>query len=319
MRSMVVLLALLAVSLTGCSDDGDEGQVVRSEDPLSDGVPGTSPSGAPRATAPQWAVGDAWTFSSTGGPATYTIVVADETGSDWITATDNAQMAFFDALTDVSNLGPQSKSGLEGSQGDNRVQFFSWPLENGKMWSTKWDGFTVNIKATHNAGVWDMVGTVDGQTYVEYTYDPATRWFTRLAFFDNETLNFEANLQQAHRNWTGDIASWTLETILQDEGQGSQPLSVHPFTVAEGVTDIYGNYALTCTGTGGYTVALQGPSPQQGYTDSGQCDLITASGSLVESPAAGQWGLALSFGAQEVDYSYHFMQRTLAVTSFPGA
>ena len=56
--------------------------------------------------------------------------------------------AFQDAREDVSRLGPQRKSDLAGSQGDDRVQFFQWPLVDGKSWSTRWDHQPVTITAT---------------------------------------------------------------------------------------------------------------------------------------------------------------------------
>lgn len=122
-RALLIAVLLLAL-LAGC---------LGAEDPADTEADGdTDPTNATSGIqAPTWSLGDYWTWSSDEqGEVSY--VVTGEEESDWIVDTTNEGVAFFHARFPVSTLGEIRKEDLAGSQPATRVQFFDWPLEEGK-------------------------------------------------------------------------------------------------------------------------------------------------------------------------------------------
>lgn len=163
--------------------------------------------------APAWSAGDAWEARGVpaGGPAEpFRLVVASAGGSGYVTAADSETIALYDALFDVSYVGDVGKD-LSGSQQGSPVRFYDWPLEDGKTWTTTWDGFDVALVATRqvSGGGFDVVGTVDGAPYVSYDYDPELRWFSHLDF-----EGYSVFLDKRVENFTGQFVSASATTLL---------------------------------------------------------------------------------------------------------
>ena len=325
--AMLVLAVTVASALAGCSgDDGSGGDAG-----ARDGVQGLGvtrpdePTPGAAIEKPQWAVGDAWTYSFDGAETTY--VVTSETATDWIMETDSAERAFADAREDISRLGPQRKADLAGSQGEDRVEFFRWPLEDGASWSTRWDGQPVTIHALVGVmGDAQLTATDEaGNVVYRYAYDAESRWFNRLdRFAPDGTQVVSLQLTKATRGWTGTVVHWTLVTVIEDAGpEGSPPpLAGGPFEVAAGTTDLWAEYHFTCTGAGGFSFVVEPANPglgSQGRQDSGPCAQVDWAGTIVEGPHPGTWTFMVSAGGQTVAYEYALLTRTRQDVAFPPA
>lgn len=239
MRRLPAILAL-AAALAGCSGDA----------PASDTPPdGGGPDAPATAERPTWEVGQWWTYaSSESGPMT--LVVAADQGSDWLVATDNADVAFFDQrFSDISYLGPQRKSDLAGSQGGDRVEYFRWPLADGLNWTTRWDGQDVRITAhDRGEGRFHLASANATGQHATYDYDPAVGWFRTLAFYDPDgSESFRIDLTDSGRNYTGVVRSWELVEEVAQAGQLPPGLLQGTFTASPGITDVWMSYTVECS------------------------------------------------------------------------
>lgn len=203
---------------------------------------------------PVWAKGDAWTADAKNGQNTTreTFVVTAAAGDAYTLATDDPSLATYDALFDVSYVGKIRASDLAGAQGSTPVQFFSFPLADGKSWSTKWDGGTVNLTSAYAASIptplgpqpgFLITGEMKGKTYVTYDYVPALRWWSRIDFAAGYGL---AVTGVAH-NYTGQVATAKAKLLLTLAPVG--PVTSTPggtFTVDAGQSAVW----LTVMGSG---------------------------------------------------------------------
>jgi hypothetical protein len=317
---MLPLVLLLAAALAGCAGDGGGADDAGGDRSGVTGVSvrkGDGPNGPPMTVEkPEWSVGDAWTYSFNGADTTY--VITSETATDWIMETDSAERSFSDLREDVSRLGPQRKSDLAGSQDDERVEYFRWPLTDGAVWSTTWDHQPVTINSLVLEDHADLRATdAAGNLVYRYSYDVANRWFTELHHYapgGGEVVSLV--LSKAVHNWTGNVVRWDLVQVVASKGNESLPPTVAgDFAVPEGATDVWADYRFLCTGAGGYTVSVRplgaGLAAQQGKLDSGPCTAQVAfTGVLADAPQAGQWSMAIMAGGQTVDYAYTLLVRT---------
>ncbi|MHB1260594.1 MAG: hypothetical protein ACYC2H_02635 [Thermoplasmatota archaeon] len=316
--ALLALVAVLAAALAGCS--GKDPETPTPGGP--DGPAGEGAGASASVSAPTWAIGDAWTYDFDGAATTY--VITSETATDWMMETDSEERAFGDLRDDVSRLGPQRKSDLAGSQGGDRVAFFRWPLEANKTWTTRWDQQEVRVtvlevadgKASLEAR---QAGGAQEVVYL-YKYDSTARWFSELQRFDAGESLLLIRLTQAVHNWTGTIVHWTLDEVIADEGRDGATVT-GPFDVPVGATDLWTDYHFTCTGAGGYFVALEptnaGLAAQQGMQDGGPCAQVDWRGPTVTSPAAGQWLFTIDVGGQTADYDFTILVRTRVDVPFP--
>lgn len=251
-RWMTVVLGL--VLLAGCvgsevpaadparSAEGLDVSVVA--DPVSeDGAP---PVDAPMLGAPVWLVGDAWSVMSVGGAedSAETLVVTSATPDSYTIETTGESTAGYDAMFDVSFIGKIRARDLAGHQQDQPVQFFDFPLEDGKTWVTAWDGLEVTLMAKKAARGFDITGTVDGEPYVTYGYDPALKWWPKLEFAGGYGIRVEKLVS----GWTGELKTATAKVVFESgpaapvatPGSGS-------FTIDEG--QAFGMVSATGAGT----------------------------------------------------------------------
>lgn len=316
---------LLASTLAGCSggEAGAEGAPEGKQSAVA--TRGSGPQPPPDSVAkPQWAVGDAWTYQFNGVSSTY--VITSETATDWILETDSEERAFADARQDVSRLGPQRKSDLAGSQGEDRVEFFRWPLESGKTWRTRWDQQEVEIRVIGGSKEsQDLEARLVGSTPEDppvytYTYDAEAGWISTLKRFAPDGGEVVAlTLTKAQRNWTGTIVRWGLAEVVQADGSDGAMQS-GPFEVPAGTTDIYAEYRFTCTGAAGYFVAILPANPGLGtqeFRDSGPCADVNQAKVAVAGPNPGTWAFTVDVGGQTADFDYAILLRTRMDIKFP--
>lgn len=263
-----VLAAAAAILLAGCSDGGGQG-------PVAPGDPGNAEhGGAAPLPAPAWQVGHWWRLTSEGA-GDFTHVVSADAGDDWSVDTDSATVAFFDARSDISFLGPVRKADLAGSQGSTRVEFFRFPLTLGANWTTTWDGepIAIEVVALDEDGAELQGLRANGTRHVAYTYDARAGYFGRYAFYgpDGETVGFEARLADHGQGFAGDLVRWSLET--EHEASGPLTPGAIGFDIDTGITDIWVDFHLACS-AGGFSVhvgAATGIPQERGISASGPC------------------------------------------------
>lgn len=310
---------LAAILLAGCSGDAPRPDPVLGPDgtPVADGA----------LALPAWAVGDWWTYGIEVGPeeeGLTTYVVTKDTGSDWWMDTDSPERAFQDARNDISRLGPQRKSDLAGSQDDDRVAFFRWPLAADDTWTTRWDrqDVTITVAAVDERGA-DLTASNATHLVYSYRYDADAGWFQRLDRHgpDGDVV-FTLLLQDHGSAWQGTAVRWTLDVLLEEEGPPMMPnlgVNAQPgVTVPAGATDLWLAYTIPCQGQGGgYSIDLRPEDPMSGdtpYQASGQCSGdVSFAGVAVAAPQADDWLLAMSFGSSPTPtgLSYELLARTL--------
>jgi len=267
---------------------------------------------------PAWAVGDAWTYTFNGAPTSY--IVSGQTATDWVMDTDSDERAFADAQDDVSRLGPQRKADLAGSQGDERVEFFHWPLAAGATWAARWDHADVRITVLGiDGGVAHLqaVPAAGGKPVYDYTYDAKAGWFGELHHYDgNGTELVGLKLTEAKHGWTGKVLRYGLKSLYSRQGNDSaaDAAQLQPDATA---TDLWFSYTLACTGAAGFTIAL---TDSMGDADlaEGPCAAVTH-----QAPRTGQmdqpWRLVYSLGGQTASYSITVLQRTRTEVQVPSA
>jgi hypothetical protein len=173
--------------------------------------------------APVWAPGDAWeiTTHGVGTGARETLVVASATSDSYLIATTSEQTATFDAAFDVSYVGKIRASDLAGAQKEKSVQFFDFPLTDGKAWSATWDGLKVGISAHFQPSIamaggrpgFSIVATHEGKEYATYDYVPALKWWSHLDFAEGYGIKIE----RATSNWTGMLVTATAKQVYNSE------------------------------------------------------------------------------------------------------
>lgn len=186
--------------------------------------------------APEWSVGDAWTMGTPDGSVTMVVTQADASG--YTLSTDSETVASFDAMFDISYLGRIRASDLAGDQGGAPVQFFAFPLEDGKKWSTTWDGLAIDLAATFNPAIPTPLGAQPGfmiegkngeEPYVHYSYVPALRWWSHLDF-----EGYAVKVEKVASNWTGTYSDAVAKVVF--ESATSAPFAMPgagAFTVEE--------------------------------------------------------------------------------------
>jgi hypothetical protein len=331
--ALVLACLLLAGCAGGKGSDGAGG--IRSASVTRGGASGPETP----ISLPAWAVGDFWTYTVNDVPATY--VITSETASDWIMETDSAERSFSDLRDDVSRLGPQRKSDLAGSQGTDRVEFFRWPLTTGMDdWTTSWDHEAVRIHVIGaNPGFTELEARLVNATAADpplykYTYDDTVGWFRELTHYaaDGSAI-VTLKLTASGHDWTGDLARWDVNTILDEGGSLAQGIERSgTYDVPLTATDVWVHAVLHCT-TG---VAQAGTSPfpfasglagqdARGAGASGQpCpsdEEFTGSAGVPNAPAQGgsseTWGYATAASPDATGtYQLEILVRTLMPVPF---
>jgi hypothetical protein len=315
----IALLVAAAVLLAGCSD----------APPASDagtGSPGPhmGHDGGTHLLAPEWTLGDWWTWTSPQIDGPYTSVVAGDEGGDWLMATDHDSIAWFDARFDIASLGQVRKTDLAGSQGSTRVEFFQFPLTQGRSWTTTWDGLTMAIKVLSVA---DGVASLeakrpDGTLYALYTYRDNHGYFGQMTYYDaaGSEVGFEAQVAGSGSGFNRELVRWTYTTELEMSGPIAGAGFGQNLPVPLTVTDVYVDLVVDC-GSGSFVAgvaplpivtAIAGFEDRGAGTTDGACPLQMAySGSAgeprptVPGSTEEQWGFS-GFGDPSATGTFTF-------------
>lgn len=277
--------------------------------------------------APVWNVGDAFLVTATYGDeqAAYTLVVSASDGSTHTLSSTDPQTATYDALFDISYVGRIRARDLAGSQQDAPVQFFSFPLADGKTWKAEWDGLSVDMVATFNPSIptplgnlpgFDIVATAGGAPHATYDYVPALGWWSRLEFAEGYGLRVDERVA----NWTGALASATVKTLLDQKGP--VPLvgpNAHAFVVSPEQHTV----SVLLTGTGPAIVRAMGYLDPQGHPVNSQAETVQFKSDANSfwmheelAPTPGEWKV-LSPVLHGPDASYRLQVREVGVTQKP--
>lgn len=323
MRILVAALAVAALALAGCSGDDPSGPGSTGDGAAAGGHGGHgSLDPSTHLVAPNWTVGQWWTLGSEQAAAPFTHVVSADGGADWVVDTDSPDIAFFDARFDISFLGKVRKSDLAGSQGNERVKFFDFPLTAGKEWTTTWDGQDVKAKAVT---VEDGLATIEarlgnGTLYAKYTYDAKAGYFRDYAFYgaDGVTVGFAAKLASSGTGFAGDLLRWTLQTKYEAHGPFAPGLT--GFTLDTGITDIWMDFHLACT-AGAVSVnvgAITGIQQERGYSANGPCPAAIDQTFTLDPPAQDgeQWGSSVVAEPQTTQGTLDVTVITRTATTF---
>lgn len=139
--------------------------------------------------------------------------------------------------------------------------------------------------------------TIQSTVVLEYTYDPAIAWFSRIAFFGPDA--------SATRSWeiagpmttgTQPALRYSLAPVLTYHKGGFNPGDTVLFDVEGEPTDFWMTAALRCEPAGTYSILLQIRGPAQpALQDAGPCDPAGHSVPefILPDIATGPWTLQL--------------------------
>lgn len=327
---LALLMLLATASLAGCADDPAATGATAGSNAAGNGVHG-SHDAAMHLLAPNWTLGDWWTWSSPQIEGPYTSVLAEDLGAEWRMATDHPEIAWFNARFDIASLGEVRKSDLAGSQGATRVQFFQFPLTADKTWATTWDDQPITVLVTDvQDGVANLEARrADGTLYAAYTYEDANGYFGQITYYgaDGTTVGFESEVTDNGNAFARDLVRWDFDVVFEQSGPIAGPGFAQNFPVPLTATDVYADLVVNCT-AGTFTAgvapmpvvtAFAGLDDRGAGTNDGACPLQTAfSGSAGEprpDPTSGpeeQWGFSVLVGPMSAgSFTFNIYVRTL--------
>lgn len=210
-RAILMVAALSAIALSGCTDNGSE--TPAGTDNGTDGQTMEPAAENFEVQAPEWSVGRYFGHHVFFGAADTTgthinTIVYDETSSDYLLATDNRDIAELHAIFDIPILGALSKTDLSTTSFGGPQSAYKFPMRDGTTWSGKvtmeQDQFggpvsrDVDFVATFNPAVrmvvsgkeypgFDIVGTSEGKTLIETNYIPEVGWYGEFVYYDFTT------------------------------------------------------------------------------------------------------------------------------------
>lgn len=295
-RIFLLLVPFLLVA--GCAKDTAE-----------PGAPGTSggPSGTNETVNPfkvplEWTKGRWWKYSFQGGTASdpVTLMVTEVQSAVYVLDTTSRMQAGFDAETDVSYIGPITKDQLAGAQQGRKVEYFKFPLEVKKEWSTQWDGQTRIIKSMGATGdEFEFEAHELGKARVRYSYHAKAGFFGHLDFVDaGGNVGFGLKLMDFGESYAGPYVRATVKALITPidiKDQPSQNTNAQDFKVEAGVSEMVLRYDVKCNpsvGSWELTVKPKDPAAAQtdGYQDSSPPSTCTkALNKTIDKPKAGDW------------------------------
>ncbi|MBW3583464.1 MAG: hypothetical protein KY455_10240 [Euryarchaeota archaeon] len=354
-RILTLLVLLVSSALSGCL--GDEtttpAEVVEEQVAEPDLV---APDGRDLATeltaedelpAPVWRVGDWWGlhfyFGSDPGNGNHVNAVVTESASDeHYLATDDQQVAKFQALRDLPVLGAIGADDLSSTGFGGDWDLLEFPLKDGATWTGEIPNIAFDIlpegqvpidfTATYVSEI-DIDGksapgyvvegmTEDGTLIVSYTYAPAVRWFTSLTVYDidpeQDPLEFTVMLMGHGRDWIGtyyiDEATVLVENFdgsgfTDVPTEGGEPFaSVSPhvtFTVSAEATYVFGFVGNVAVFGARTTILFPPEGDPRHYEAVGAPE--QGVGTRIDEPAiAGEWRLVTA-GAGAATFSEVFL------------
>lgn len=253
-RLLIAFAVVVPAALAGCVDEPTAAESL--ERGRLDAVPDANEPGKiadatgkllDAGAAPTWNVGDWWEFKSPDDGHTYAVSAA---GSDSYTVLPKkVDAAVYDAVFDISFVGSIKRADLSGRQEAGPVKFFDFPLSDGKTWKTTWDGFEVTLTAKEEATIptplgpgpgFSITGIRGNETFVEYTYSPVVKWWTKVTWGGDYSLE----LIGAGANYTGELYTAEATTVVDKDLSGNGGPIAEAFDIAETVTHVTYEFGL---------------------------------------------------------------------------
>lgn len=161
------------------------------------------------ARAPEWRVGDAWRVQFDDGQPICWLVVVEATAEGYEQGvwcpTDEAELIAAQlAAFELAYVGRFTAS-LEGRAAEDAFRFYDWPLEDGKTWSTTWEGQEVKVVAEAARGDrWIFTATYveSEETLAVYDYDPELAWWSVIEF---PPSGYVFRVHERATGWEGDV------------------------------------------------------------------------------------------------------------------
>jgi hypothetical protein len=325
MARLPVALILLSILVAGCLGGADPLETPGTA-PGDDEVPGP---GTPEhddavkagRVAPAWAPGHYWSYETTMGTG-FGLAVSHDHGENWYLDTTSAGLAWRHVQSELSIIGEIRKTDLAGRQGSERVAFLSFPLDEGKTWTTKWDGAerTVKVAAT---GTTFLLEAYEGEDLrVRYTYDPAVLWLREMVFFTAEgETTLRITLSEHTKGWAGEVYRWRGDLLMSHTHTGQSIASQQAFAVPEDTGELWTSITWRCGGdTGLLLVSVTPHAPdatEEAFGLQAECEAQEIT--IVGEPSAGDWSyqvLATS-GAEDGTLDSQIWARTLDTFQAP--
>ena len=159
------------------------------------------------AYAPDWRIGDWWTFrigSSYASAREITIIVVGADDQAYAVAASTETTALESIWWHLPPIGIVDRADLSWEAHDEPTEILRFPLADGARWTGSMEGQEIGFAAEQlPTGAFEVTGLYDGEWLaVRYVYDPAVGQFT------NATLNYGS-----------DTNSWsTLELLASGHG-----------------------------------------------------------------------------------------------------
>lgn len=254
--SLWFALLVACAALAGCSGGSSPGP---SDLPDPTGPQGAGAGSTPEpGAAPDWAVGQWWTYSveySTQAGDPLTAVVASASPAAYVLAAGSEAWAKQEAAFGHPLLGAITRPDLAmtGWSDGATWSLLQFPLRDGSTWTTTlpnlaWDvvdGETVEaqVQATQDASIgtaggYRLAATWEGSTLIEATYDNAAQWFGMLQVNDvdpgQEPLEVRFTLTESGNASKGAFTAQAREVLAFDDLSGFSDVPVlgggQPFT-----------------------------------------------------------------------------------------
>lgn len=248
--AVVVGLLLVVTLLAGCTDGAEIDAEPGEGGPENGGSGEAGPEDAVLTgeEPAEWDIGHYWVYKTSFGDD-FPLVVTEDQGTDWFLDTPDMDTAWFNERDPISYLGSVRKADLAGSQGNERVRYFDFPLEEDKEWTTSWDGVERRVVTVEANETFFFEAYEEDMVVVAYDYGPEVGWFTEVTFFDNETgeEDFSMELTAHETDWQGEVFRWdaekhldlTVSTIIMSGASSS-------FSVQEGVEELWTRVLYWC-------------------------------------------------------------------------
>lgn len=259
----------------------------------------------------------------------FDVIVTEDGGDHWRTATPNEDVAKEHAMWDYPGLGQVTKENLGFTGiGTSWDWMYDFPLHHEKTWTREVEIFsfsgdfqsaTVTFTATYAKSIETQEGVRpgfqiegvrdDGTVFIEYDFVPAIGWFGHLYMYNGDIQIMHVMSMGFGMNWTGTYFEYTAESVLDHaqffglEPDGGGVLFVpdpyQRFTVAEDADFLAGHLSVRAEG-GVQTLFLI--DPEGTVRDNRAVGEEEVSASFQEPALAGDWHLA-SVGAGTVAVS----------------
>ena len=161
---------------------------------------------------PTWRVGQAWhvQFLPSKSRCALVVVAQERDGGalQGAACADAASLAAEDAVHQYPFMG-RFGPGLEGVREEETVEWYAWPLTDGKEWRTRIDGRDVKVEARFDPRVEGPHGREPGfrlamreagDVLATYDYVPSIGWWGRLTFQGG----FEMRVEGFTADWRGE-------------------------------------------------------------------------------------------------------------------